>query len=74
MTLGNKLVAVYFGALALARLAVTLASLFLRPVTLMDLPPIPVDAFNLCPVVVDLQFKVVPNSLATTFGALVCSV
>ena len=73
ITFRNKIVAVYFGTLAFARLAVTLASAFLQPVTFIELPPVPVDAFNLCPVVVHLRFKLAPNSLSTTFGALAVS-
>lgn len=51
----NKLLAVYFGTLALAKLVLTLASSFLPPFMLLALPspppPIPTDTFNLCPVV-----------------------
>ena len=62
----------YFGSLALARFILTLVSSVSRPVTFINLPQIPVDAFNMCPVQVHLMFKVVPNSLSTVFGALAC--
>jgi len=68
ITFKNKILAVYFGTLALARLAVSLASAFARPVAFVDLPPIPIDAFNFCPVVPNLQFKLVPNAIGTAFG------
>ena len=59
---------VYFGALALARLTVALAASFIKPPTIVDLPSLPVDSFNLCGIIVHLQFKVAPNSIATVFG------
>jgi len=68
ITFRNKILAVYFGTLALARLAVSLASSFARPVAFVDLPPIPIDAFNFCPVLPNLQFRLVPNALGTVFG------
>jgi len=67
MTLKNKILVVYFGTLALARLVMGLAS-FLHPVTFLDLPPIPIEAFNLCPTVAHPRFKLVPVSIATVFG------
>jgi hypothetical protein len=58
ITLGNKILMVYFGTLALARLAVSLASSFVKPPVIATLPHIPVDAFNL----------LAPNSIGTAFG------
>ena len=72
ITFGNKILAVYFGTLALARLAVSLASSFVRPVAFVDLPPIPIDAFNFCAVVPQLQFRFVPNAVGTAFGEWFC--
>ena len=62
------MLAAYFGALALARVAVSLATSFIKPPTIVDLPPFPVDAFDLCGIVVHLQFKMVPNSIGSAFG------
>jgi len=70
----NKTLVVYFGTLASARLAVSLASAFARPVAFVDLPPIPIDALNFCPVVPNLQFRLVPNAIGTAFGEWVVPV
>ena len=67
ITFKNKILIVYFGILAVARFAVGLAS-FLQPATFLDLPPIPIEAFNLCPTVAHPRFKLVPVSIATVFG------
>ena len=68
MTFKNKILAAYLGSLALARLAVSLATSFVKPPTIVSLPPLPVDAFNLCGIVVHLQFKMVPNSIDERAG------
>ncbi|KAF9646546.1 hypothetical protein BDM02DRAFT_3188752 [Thelephora ganbajun] len=68
ITFKNKMLVVYFGTLALARLAMSLASAFTKPPAIIDLPRIPVDAFNLCGIMVTLQFKLVPNAIGTAFG------
>ena len=68
ITFKNKILAVYFGSLALTRVAMTLASTFTKPPVIISLPRIPVDAFNLCGIKIDLQFKLVPNSIGTVFG------
>ena len=71
ITFRNKILAVYFGTLTLARLAMALAKAFIKPPTFVELPLVPVDAFNVCgPVVDDLRFMLVPSSLGTAFGAL----
>ena len=59
---------VYFGTLVVARLTTALAiSLLKRPVV-VDLSLIPVDASNLCGVVVDLKFMLISSSIGTVFG------
>ena len=69
ITIGSKVAAVYFGSLALARPVLALTSAIARPVTFVDLPPIPVDAFNMCPVQIHPIFRIVPFALPTLFGA-----
>ena len=73
MTFKNKILAAYLGTLAFARLVVSLATSFTKPPTIVNLPPLPVDAFNLCGIVTHLQFKIVPNAMATAFGKYLCS-
>ena len=68
ITFGNNILAVYFGTLALARLAMSLATSFIKTPAVVALPPVPLDVFDLCGVVAHLRFKLVPNSLATAFG------
>ena len=68
MTLRNKFIGLYFGTLAAVRFAVALASPFVKPATLLDLPPVPIDAFNLCPIVAQFEFKYLPNAIGTVFG------
>ena len=68
ITFKNKILAAYFGALAVTRLTVTLVASFVQPPTVVDLPPLPIDAFNLCGIVANLQFRMVPASIATAFG------
>jgi len=64
----NKILLAYLGALVLARTAMALASPFVDPPAVVSLPQVPVDAFNLCGVVTDLRFLLVPNSIGTVFG------
>jgi len=47
---------------------VTLVASFVKPPTVVDLPSLPIDAFNLCGIVANLQFRMVPISIATVFG------
>ena len=63
----------YFGAMAMARLALSLAACFLRPVELLDLPPIPIDAFNLCPIVARYELRYATGVVGTVFGEQLCS-
>ena len=65
---GNNIIAVYLATLALARLTTELVITFVKPPVVVDFPPIPVDAFNLCTVTVDLQLMLIPNSIGTAFG------
>ena len=68
ITAANKFLAVYFGALALCKLVVNLAA-FLRPVGLLELPPIPLDIFKTCAFIPHSRsFRLVPNAIATAFG------
>ena len=68
LTLRNKFVAVYFGTLALTRFAISLASPLAKPVGVFDLPPIPIETFNLCLMIPQFKFRLVPFTLATVFG------
>ena len=72
ITFKNKILAAYFGALTLARLAMALTTAFLKPPTLIELLPeplpVPIDALNACGMVVDLRLMLIPSSLGTTFG------
>ena len=67
VTFRNKILAVYFGVLALTKLAVSLAS-FVEHVTNLHLPSIPLDVFNLCAVFAPLPFRLVPIVIGTVFG------
>ena len=62
------MLAVYFGTLVLARLAMSLVSSFLKPPAVAELPSIPIDAFKLCVINADLQLMVAPNSIGTLLG------
>jgi len=39
----------------------------------LDLPPIPIETFNLCLMLPRFQFKLVPYTIATVFGDYPCS-
>ena len=71
MTFRNKLLAVYFGVLALARLVGTLVTWLIKPPVYIDFPKIPVDAFNLCgtSTIADRHLKAILNSIGTAYGA-----
>jgi len=47
---------------------VALATSFIKPPIIANFTPIPVDATKMCVIIVDLQFKLAPNSIATAFG------
>ena len=68
ITSGKKIFVIYFGILALARLTVSLAASFVKAPVIANFPPIPVDATHMCVTVINLQFRLVPNSIATAFG------
>ena len=67
LTFGNKLLVVYFGALALTKFVVSLAS-FLPHETVVDPPPIPLEVFKMCATLTPLPFKSVPIAIGTVFG------
>lgn len=68
ISLGNRMLVAYFGTMALARLTLSLASSFANPIAVVNLPRIPeIDAFNLCGLIIDLRFKLVPNAIGTAF-------
>ena len=58
----------YFGILVLARVVISLALTLINKPIILDLPPIPIDAFNLCGVIMDLKLMVIPNSIGTLTG------
>ena len=64
----NRILVVYFGTLALARLAATFAANFAKPPVYAPLPALPIDAFGLCGVHVDLSLTFIPYSIGTAFG------
>ena len=67
ITSKNKILAVYFGTLVLARLIISLVtSLVKHPTAIMY--GIPVDAFNLCEIIINLQFMSIPSIIGTAFG------
>ena len=68
ITSQNKILAVYFGTLVLTRLTVPLASSFAKSPVFVDLPPVPLDAFNICAVTVDLKLMLIPSSVGAAFG------
>jgi len=67
ITSKNKIFAVYFGIMVLARTALALALSFRKPPAVTPLPPLPIDAFSLCAVVVDLRLMLIPSSIGTAF-------
>jgi len=67
ITLKNKVLAVYFVALSLARLSLSLASSFANTPSITTFPEIPVDAFNLCRIIAQLKFKFVPSIIGSVF-------
>ena len=69
ITFKNKVIGIYLGALALARLATSLASPFVGPPKFVDLSQLPIGNFSMCGIIVDLQFMIVPSSIGTAFGA-----
>ena len=68
ITSKSKIITAYFGTLVLARLIISLASSFSRLPTAIDLYSFPVDAFNLCVIVVSLRFMSIPNTVGVVFG------
>lgn len=52
----------------LAKVLATVASTIIHPPTVIVLPPIPLDAFNVCAVAVDLRPMLIPCSIGTAFG------
>lgn len=68
ITFRNRPLAVYFGTLVLSKIALGLTSSFRKPPTIIALPPIPIDAFNLCAITVDLHLILFHNSIGTVFG------
>lgn len=54
--------------MALTVLVVSLASNFIKPPVVVP-PPVPIEVFKLCAFGTDYQFKMVPHSLSTAFGA-----
>ena len=63
------MIGVYFGILALARLATSLASPFVGPPRFVDLSQLPISTFSLCGIIADLRFMIVPSSIGTAFGS-----
>ena len=55
--------------MAFVNFVVTLASNLLKPPEVMDTSPIPIEAFRYCRLITHYQFKMVPHSMSTVFGA-----
>ena len=68
ITLKNNTLVVYFGILAFARLTTFLVSFFVDPTFVVDLPEVPVDAFNMCAINMNPELTLAPISIGTTFG------
>ena len=68
ITFKNNTLAVYFGTLAVARLATFLVSFFVEPLSVVDLSVVPIDVFNLCAIKVNPKLLSAPISIGTAFG------
>lgn len=68
ITSKNRIIAVYLGTLVLAKLITNFITGFLKPPSVVPIPPIPLDFFNMCTMNVDLHLMVIPNSIGTVFG------
>ena len=68
----NKLV-VYFGVLAFTRFTMFIVSFFVEPTFVVNLPVVPVDAFNMCAFHINPEIMLAPISIGTAFGAWLCS-
>ena len=62
----------YFGTLVLTRFTVPLVVSFVKSPAAVDLPMVPIDAFDLCTHAVNLRFMLVPNSVGAAFGMWLC--
>ena len=69
VTCRNKILAVCFGTLVLARLTMELVTTLVESPTVVDAPPIPTDVFNFCTIIIDLRLMLIPNSIGIAFGA-----
>ena len=45
---------------------------FVKSPAAVDLPMVPIDAFDLCTHAVNLRFMLVPNSVGAAFGMWLC--
>lgn len=50
-------------------LVVSLASNLIEPPVVVDPPSTTIDVFKLCRFIPNYQFKIVPHSIVTAFGA-----
>ena len=50
-----------------------IVSFFVEPTFVVNLPVVPVDAFNMCAFHMNPQIMLAPISIGTAFGALLCS-
>ena len=73
ITSRNKILAVYFGTLALARSIISLAPALVQRPVFVDLQSLPINASNVCGITMNLKFMLAPNSIGTVFGAWSCS-
>ena len=64
----SKILAVYFGTLLSARLIISLILSFVKHPMTADIFPYPIEAFDLCAIVINLRYTTVPNSIGIAFG------
>ena len=50
-----------------------IVSFFVEPTFAASLPVVPIDAFNMCAINLNLKLMLAPISIGTTFGAWLCS-
>ena len=68
ITSKNKILAVYFGTLVLARLIVSVVISIHGHPTAVIFYEASVDAFDICEIVIDLEFMSIPSVIGTAFG------
>ena len=68
ITRKNRILVVYLGTLALARLIISIASTFTKHPKAIGLYPYPIDVSNLCVIVTSRRFISIQNSIGAAFS------